>query len=74
MRDAGDAALRAIGSVPLYVRADFVRANDDSGYWLMELELIEPSLYLRMNAGAPARFARALHERVVVAAAAPDRA
>jgi len=74
LRDAGDAALRAIGSVPLYVRADFVRANDDSGYWLMELELIEPSLYLRMDAGAPVRFARALHERVVVAAATPERA
>lgn len=28
LRDAGDAALRAIGTVPLYARADFVRAND----------------------------------------------
>ncbi len=35
-----------------------------SAYWLMELELIEPSLYLRMDAGAPERFARALHDRV----------
>jgi len=35
-----------------------------SGYWLMELELIEPSLYLRMDKGAPERFARALHDRV----------
>jgi hypothetical protein len=31
----------------------------------MELELIEPSLYLRMDDGAPERFARALHERVL---------
>ena len=68
LRDAGDAVLRAIGSVPLYVRADFVRANKGSGYWLMELELIEPSLYLRMDAGAPERFARALHDRVLGAA------
>ena len=30
----------------------------------MELELIEPSLYLRMDKGAPERFARALHDRV----------
>ncbi|MEO6970012.1 MAG: hypothetical protein ABI217_03855 [Chthoniobacterales bacterium] len=66
LRDAGDVALRAIGSVPLYARADFVRANDASGYWLMELELIEPSLYLRMDSGAPARFARALYDRVTV--------
>ena len=30
----------------------------------MELELIEPSLYLHMDAGAAERFAQALHERV----------
>ena len=84
--DADDATLRAIGPVPLYARADFVRANGSlnsvkergshgalrsqattlncSGYWLMELELIEPSLYLRMDQGAPERFACALHDRV----------
>ena len=72
--------------MPLYARADFVRANgclnsvhergshgalrsqsttlNCSGYWLMELELIEPSLYLRMDKGAPERFARALLDRV----------
>ena len=71
LRDAGDAALRAIATVPLYARADFVRANDRSGYWLMELELIEPSLYLRMDPGAPERFARALHDRVCRTAPAP---
>ncbi|MBA3543691.1 MAG: hypothetical protein H0T83_04525 [Chthoniobacterales bacterium] len=65
LRAAGDAALRAIGEAPLYVRADFVRANDGDGYWLMELELIEPALYLRMDPGAPERFARALHGRVL---------
>jgi hypothetical protein len=36
-----------------------------SGYWLMELELVEPSLYLRMDKGAPERFARALHDRIL---------
>jgi glutathione synthase/RimK-type ligase-like ATP-grasp enzyme len=60
---AGAAALRAIGAAPLYGRADFVRATDGHGFWLMELELIEPSLYLRMDEGAPQRFARALHAR-----------
>lgn len=59
---AGQAALGAIGQVPLYARADFVRASDGGGFWLMELELIEPSLYLRMDPGAPARFARAIHQ------------
>lgn len=60
---AGETALRALDSVPLYARADFVRSNDDRSFWLVELELIEPSLYLRMDAGAPARFAQALHEK-----------
>ncbi|MGI8433025.1 MAG: ATP-grasp domain-containing protein [Chthoniobacterales bacterium] len=64
LRAAGETALRALGTAPLYARADFVRANDGSDYWLMELELIEPALYLRMDPGAPERFARALHERV----------
>jgi len=65
LRRAGDSALCAVGEKTLYARADFVRANDDNGYWLMELELIEPSLYLRTDPGAPERFARALHERVL---------
>jgi hypothetical protein len=56
--------LGALGDPPLYARADFVRDDDGAGFWLMELELIEPSLYLRMDAAAPQRFARALHERV----------
>ncbi len=65
LRKAGNATMRAIGTVPLYARADFVRTNNGSSYWLMELELIEPSLYLRMDTGAPERFARALHDRVL---------
>lgn len=51
-------------SLPFYARADLVRANDGGGFWLMELELIEPSLFQRMDAGAPERFARGLQERV----------
>jgi glutathione synthase/RimK-type ligase-like ATP-grasp enzyme len=64
LQEAGDIALRALDSVPLYARVDFVRGNDGGGFWLMEMELIEPSLYLRMDAGAPERFAQALHERL----------
>lgn len=64
LRAAGDAALGAIGETPLYARADFVRAGGGDGFWLMELELIEPSLYLRMDERAAGRFASALHERV----------
>ena len=63
LRAAGDTVLAAIGDAPLYARADFVRAGDGDQFLLMELELIEPSLYLRTDPVAPLRFARALHER-----------
>lgn len=62
---AGDAVIEALGERPLYARVDLVRSNDDDQFWLMELELIEPSLYLRMEPEAPGRFARALHARMV---------
>ncbi len=51
-------ALDCVAGVPLYGRADLVRAEE--GFLLMELELIEPSLYFRMDESAPARFADAL--------------
>ena len=63
LRALGAGVLAQLGEAPLYARVDFVRANDAQGYWLMELELIEPSLYLRMDDDAPERFAAALHER-----------
>jgi hypothetical protein len=52
---------------PVYVRADFVRDAADN-FLLMELELIEPSLYLRTDAGAADRFARAFDERFQILA------
>ncbi|MDX1586820.1 MAG: hypothetical protein R3222_08750 [Balneolaceae bacterium] len=42
---------------PLYARADYVRTGDDD-FALMELELIEPSLYFNMDPESPERFAR----------------
>ncbi|MCI4360800.1 MAG: hypothetical protein L3J91_03780 [Thermoplasmata archaeon] len=44
---------------PLYARADFL-PRDSDGWWLNELELIEPLLYLRTNPDAPGRLARAI--------------
>lgn len=53
---AGRFVFDMITPTPLYARVDFVR--DGAGeFALMELELIEPALYLRMDAGAPKRFA-----------------
>ena len=49
-------AMDTISPAPLYARIDFIRdAQDD--FLVMELEMIEPSMYLRMDPQAPARFA-----------------
>jgi glutathione synthase/RimK-type ligase-like ATP-grasp enzyme len=64
LHSAGARALHAIAEPPLYARADFVRNPYGAGFWLMELELIEPSLYFRMDAESPRRFAYALDARV----------
>lgn len=63
LRLAGDSVVRKIEQDLLYARVDLVRAVD-GGLCLMELELIEPALYLRMDENAPTRFARAIHERL----------
>jgi glutathione synthase/RimK-type ligase-like ATP-grasp enzyme len=55
-------ALDTLTPSPLYARIDFVRNEDD--FLVMELELIEPSLYLRMNPQAPARFAASIDQWV----------
>lgn len=61
--DTADQILQLVDPVPVYARADFVR-GPDRRFLLMELELIEPSLYLRMDAEAPRRFAEAFDEYV----------
>jgi len=48
--------LASVSPKPLYSRADFVRTS--SGFALMELELIEPSLYFNMDPASTGRFAR----------------
>jgi hypothetical protein len=60
---AGERVLSLVAPSPVYARVDFVR-HDDGTCLLMELELVEPSLYLRMDADAPLRFARAFDTHV----------
>jgi glutathione synthase/RimK-type ligase-like ATP-grasp enzyme len=55
---AGNAAIDAIGRKLLYARADLVRHGDE--FRVMELELVEPALYLRMDPRAPELFADAV--------------
>ena len=51
-----------IQPLPVYGRGDWVR-GDDGRFLLMELELIEPSLYLRTHRDAATRFAAAFDQR-----------
>jgi len=53
-----EAILRVIDEVPLYARVDAIEI--DEKLILMELELIEPVLFLEMNEEAPMRFAKAI--------------
>lgn len=52
----GNRAIAALDTKPLYARVDLV-AGDNGNPVLMEFELVEPSLYLRMDPEAPERFA-----------------
>lgn len=63
MLAAAEAINRIVSPVPLYTRIDLVRERD-GGFALMELELIEPALYLRMDTEAPTRFAREFARRM----------
>lgn len=56
LRIAADQALAALNETLLYARVDLVR-HDDS-WRLMEMELIEPSLYFEQCEQAPERFTR----------------
>lgn len=64
LQAAAQRAMAALGEPPLYARTDFVRGEDGASFWLMELELIEPALYLRMDERAPDRFARAVAQHI----------
>lgn len=50
--------LQLVAPIPVYARCDFIR-GPDGRFLLMELEVTEPSLYLRMDSESPMRFARA---------------
>lgn len=51
-------ALEAMPTSALYARVDLVRQNNE--WAIMELELIEPSLYFNLDPSSPARFVKAL--------------
>lgn len=58
MRAIGDATLAALPQPALYARLDLVRHG--SSWAVMEVELIEPSLYFTLDATSPRRFVEAV--------------
>ena len=59
VRRATDTVIRAVTPTPFQARVDLVRLHDGS-LALMELEMIEPSLYFRTHPDAAANFAEAV--------------
>jgi len=56
LKTKGALAVNSIGKIPLYARVDFVRDKENE-FAIMEVELIEPALYFRMNSQSAERFA-----------------
>lgn len=52
--------MSCLSEVPLYARVDLV--TDSKKWMLIELELIEPALYFRMDTESPARFLKAFDQ------------
>ena len=61
LSEAGRQVIEALDDVPLYARVDGVES--DGKFLLMELELIEPALFLSSHADAARRFAAAIADR-----------
>lgn len=55
------AVLAALPEMPLYARVDLIRT--DNGFALMEIELIEPSLYFNMDSKSAHRFVDAFCQK-----------
>lgn len=63
MQDQAQSILRSLTDMPLYARVDGVMR--DGQFMLMELELIEPELFLEVDPLAVQRFASAIHHRLM---------
>jgi len=63
LKSLSENILNKIESIPLYARVDLVRTNDND-FALIELELIEPSLYFNYDSESANRFARVFNDRM----------
>ena len=62
-RDLAQRAIASVTPTPLYGRVDMVR-TDDGGLAVMELELIEPELWVRVAPASATAMARGLRRRL----------
>ncbi len=58
-----EAVIQELDETPLYARVDLIRGNNGK-FQLMELELIEPSLYFRFDDKAASMFVSKLNKRM----------
>lgn len=58
--DIAKLALKCLDEIPLYARVDLVTNGKE--WMLIELELIEPALYFRMDPASPAKFVKAMDQ------------
>lgn len=63
LRSHGDLVMAALPTPPLYGRVDLIRLHE--GFALMEVELVEPALYLSKSPKAAESFATALANMLV---------
>lgn len=61
MENFGNSVICALEETPLYARIDILNTN--KGLALIEVELIEPSLYFNMDEASAQRFAKCIDER-----------
>ena len=59
----GKKIVESLSTIPLYARTDLVRTPDND-FALMELEVIEPSLYFNMDEESPLRFTKAFIDKI----------
>lgn len=63
-RKFGEQVIASLPETPLYARVDVVSSAGSENLRLLELELVEPSLFLGLAAGSAEKFARAIAGRL----------
>ena len=61
MIDSANKVMNSLNETPLYARVDLVRTAQNT-FALMELELIEPSLYFKYHSESAEAFANYIHD------------